>query len=109
MNSKSMLLVSAALFALGGLGAAQSAEKPKYSAKIPPSIETPDEVHTAIGTLRFKDGAPDEHTVKLVYDQLDLSRGIEAFMQGMPATSIHAACRGFREIGMKENQGIPPA
>jgi hypothetical protein len=29
---------------------------PKYSAKVPPSITTPDTVQTRIGTLKFADG-----------------------------------------------------
>ena len=36
---------------------------PKYSAKVPPSIQTPDTVQTRIGTLKFSDGLPDEDTV----------------------------------------------
>jgi hypothetical protein len=107
MNWKSMLLFSGALLAgFGSLGPAQSADKPKYSANVPGSIETPDTVQTSIGTLRYKDGAPDKNTVKLVYDQLDLSRGIEAFMQGMPATSVYAICRGLDGAGVKANQAI---
>jgi hypothetical protein len=107
MNSRSMLLLSGVLLAVfSSLGSAQSAGKPKYSAKIPSSIETPDMVRTSIGTLHYKDGAPDKNTVALVYDQLDLSRGIETFMQGMPATSVYAICRGLSEVGVKENQAF---
>ena len=61
---------------------AQNAQ-PKYSADVPSYITTPDTVETRIGTLRFKHGAPDEKTVKTVYDQIDFSRGIEAFLTGM--------------------------
>ena len=79
---------------------------PKYSADVPSYITTPDSVATRIGTLRFRDGAPDEQTVKTVYDQLDFSRGIEAFLTGMPATSIYALCDGMNRAGIKTNQGI---
>jgi hypothetical protein len=107
MNSKSMLLLSGVLLAVfGSLGSAQSVGKPKYSAKVPSSIETPDTVHTSISTLRYNDGAPDKNTVALVYDQLDLSRGIETFMQGMPATSVYAICRGLSEVGVQQNQAF---
>ena len=61
---------------------------PKYSAKVPPEIQTPDTVQTRIGTLKFIDGAPDPETVQKVYDQLDFGRGVEAFLQGIPADSI---------------------
>lgn len=84
---------------------AQNAQ-PKYSADVPSYITTPDTVETRIGTLRFKHGAPDEKTVKTVYDQIDFSRGIEAFLTGMSATSIYALCDGFNHTGIKTNQGI---
>src|SRR6202034_3021972 len=49
---------------------------PKYSAKIPPYITTPDQVETSIGTLKFFDGLPDAETVQKVYDNLDRARGV---------------------------------
>ena len=84
---------------------AQNAQ-PKYSADIPAWITTPDSVETRIGTLRFHNGAPDEETVKRVYDQLDFSRGVDAFLTGMPATSVRAACDGVEQAGVKKNQGF---
>ncbi len=84
---------------------AQSAT-PKYSADVPSYITTPETVDTRIGTLRFRDGAPDEQTVKAVYDQLDFSRGIEVFLTGMPVTSIYAVCKGLNDVGVKTNRGI---
>jgi hypothetical protein len=84
----------------------QNAQPPKYSADVPPWITTPNTVETRIGTLRFNDGAPDENTVKTVYDQIDFSRGIEAFLTGMSATSVYAACDGFNQVGIKTNQGM---
>jgi hypothetical protein len=79
---------------------------PKYSAKVPPSITTPDTVETRIGTLKFFDGLPDAATVQKVYDNLDFARGVEAFLSGMPATSVYAACEGLSEAGAKRNSGI---
>jgi len=83
-----------------------TAALPKYAPDVPSKITTPDTVETRIGTLRFKDGTPDPATARLVYDQLDFSRGIAAFLTGMSATSVHALCRGFDEAGIKLNQGI---
>jgi hypothetical protein len=79
---------------------------PRYSPDVPAKITTPDTVETRIGTLRFKDGAPDPETVQLAYDQIDFSRGIDAFVKGMSATSVYAICRGLEESGVKPNQGI---
>ena len=69
-------------------------------------ITTPDSVETRIGTLKFHNGAPDEETVKLVYDHLDFSRGVDAFLTGIPATSVRAACNGLEEAGIKKNQAF---
>jgi hypothetical protein len=73
---------------------------------VPAKITTPDTVETRIGTLHFKDGTPDAATVQLAYDQLDFGRGIDAFLEGMSATSVHALCTGFEEAGITLNQGI---
>ena len=69
------------------------ASRPKYAAKVPASITTPDTVQTRIGTLKFSDGLPDADTVKKVYDNLDFVRGVEAFLLGMPAAIVQA-CDG---------------
>lgn len=51
---------------------------PRYSAKVPESIRTPDVVETSrLGRLDFLDGMPSDETVRKVYDQLDSARGVE--------------------------------
>jgi len=82
------------------------AAPPKYAPDVPAKITTPDTVETRIGTLHFTDGTPDPATVQLAYDQLDFGRGVDAFLRGMSATSVHALCRGFGEAGIKLNKGI---
>jgi hypothetical protein len=78
----------------------------RYAAKVPASIITPDVVETKFGTLRFDDGRPDAATVKLVMDRLDFSRGVDAFLVGMPAASVHALCNGLQDAGAEANHGI---
>jgi len=85
---------------------AQTQESPKYSAKVPDYIETPDSVQTPIGTLKFFDGLPNPETVQRVYDNLDFSRGVEAFLSGIPAASVYAACEGLSQAGVKPNGTI---
>jgi hypothetical protein len=97
-----------AVFALAAsmpaLGEAQSG--PKYEAKVPSYITTPDTVQTRIGTLKSFDGLPDPETVRKVYDNLDFSRGMEAFLTGLPAASVYAVCEGLSQAGMKRNGGV---
>lgn len=81
---------------------AQEATKPKYSANVPEFLLTPDKVETEfLGDLEFFDGMPDESTVKKTYDFLDLSRGVEAFLNGMPAASIYAFLEGLKDAGLE--------
>lgn len=82
------------------------AAQPKYEPDVPAKITTPDTVQTKIGTLHFKDGMPDPATAQLAYDQLDYTRGVDAFLSGMSATSVYALCRGVEEVGIKPNHGI---
>jgi hypothetical protein len=67
---------------------AQGQPAPKYSAKVQAYITTPDTVQTRIGTLKFSDGLPDQETVQKIYDNLDFTRGVEAFLSGIPAASM---------------------
>src|SRR5688572_18625413 len=83
-----------------------AAPKPKYAAIVPASVTTPDIVQTRIGTLKFSDGLPDADTVKKVYDNLDFTRGVEAFLLGMPAANVQGLRRGFIAGGFPPNQGF---
>jgi hypothetical protein len=69
---------------------AQAPPKMKMTTDIPPEITTPDSVETPIGTLKFSDGFPDDKTTQLVYDNLDLTHGEQAYLSGIPGTSIQA-------------------
>ena len=76
-------------------------QQPKYAAKVPESIQTPDVVETSrLGRLEFFDGMPSDETVRKVYDQLDFSRAVETFLTGCPAASIHAFLQGMKQAGM---------
>jgi hypothetical protein len=101
VTTLALLAVAVAMPAWG-----QGQPAPKYSAKVPPYITTPDTVQTRIGTLKFFDGLPDPETVQKVYDNLDFGRGVEAFLSGIPAASVYAACEGLSQVGVKRNGGI---
>ncbi len=73
---------------------------PGYNRAIPEDIMTPDRVETSIGTLEFFDGLPSAPTVEKAYDFLDLIRGVETFLTGMPAASMEAVRRGMVELGV---------
>src|SRR5512134_477958 len=72
---------------------------PKMRTEIPASITTPDAVDTSLGTLRFFDGLPDADTVRKVYDNLDLMRGVDVFLNTMSAASALANIEGLKSVG----------
>lgn len=78
-----------------------------YNTPIPSGIMTPDSVETRIGRLEFFDGIPTEATVERLYDNLDFMRGVEAFLNGIPATSLEGLRRGQASIGaVSSNQAV---
>jgi hypothetical protein len=71
------------------------AEKPTpgYNTKIPESILTPHDLKTRVGTFKYFDGIPTKETAEAIYNHLDYIRGVEAFLNGMPAASLEAIRR----------------
>ncbi len=70
----------------------------KMTTPIPSEVAVPDQVETRIGTLTFTDGVPDPKTVKAVYDNLDLMRGVEVFLNLLPAVSVHGLQTGHESM-----------
>ncbi|MEV0111527.1 DUF1254 domain-containing protein [Nocardia sp. NPDC050799] len=69
----------------------------------PASIAVPDVLETRLGALEFTDGAPSRDTVDKVYDNLDLIRGVEVFLNAFQGASTWALREGFRSIGAEDN------
>ncbi len=82
-----------------------SAVAQQYKTDIPPAITIPDSVDTRLGTLKFKDGFPDDTTVQKVYDNLDFQHGVQAFLTAMPAASLAAIRKASRTFG-QDNQTV---
>jgi len=102
------LAFAAVTFLLLGFATAH-AEKatPGYNNKIPSKIMTPDKVKTRIGKLEFVDGRPTKATVKKVYDNLDFARGMEVFLNFIPATSVEGIRLGMEEMNAtRSNQCV---
>lgn len=86
---------------------ADSKATPGYNTKIPEPIMTPNMIKTRVGDLDFFDGIPTKQTADLLYDNLDYIRGVETFLNGMPAASLEALRRGQASMGAKNyNQAL---
>ncbi|XZE56119.1 DUF1254 domain-containing protein [Planctomycetaceae bacterium SH139] len=108
MNTKgyvpTLLAAVATLAAIYSSASAQEStyKEPKYKADVPQSLITPDKVQTEmLGELEFTGGMPSEATVKKTYDFIDLSRSVDAFLNGIPPTSIYAMLEGMKQAGAK--------
>jgi hypothetical protein len=73
---------------------------PGFNHPIPASIMTPDSVDTRIGRLEFFDGFPTESTTQAVFDHLDFIRGVQVFLDFIPAASLEAVRRGVASVGV---------
>jgi len=103
MKKISLLLTFFMLVTLIGCTKPDTAETQKSEMKmttaIPASITTPDTVKTRLGTLKYFDGYPDPDTVEIVYDHLFFMRGVQAFLNAIPAASLVGVRDGFRDVG----------
>ena len=103
MQTKNLLQYCAVIvFAATSTGPALPQQ---YKTDIPPAITIPDSVDTRLGTLKFKDGFPDDATVQKVYDNLDFQHGVQAFLTAMPAASLSAIRKASRTFG-PDNQTV---
>ena len=89
------ITIAAVGIALSGISIAQ-AEVTKETLE---SISIPDKVETSIGTLDFFDGVPSDATINKVYDNLDRSRGVAAYLDNMAGVSIQSVLDGLGRAG----------
>lgn len=74
---------------------------PGYTTPIPAKIMTPDRVETRLGTLEFDDGRPSPDTVDRLHDFTDLMRGVQVFLDCIPAASLEAMRSGLVDNGVE--------
>ena len=90
------------------LAAEMITQKPvmKMTVPIPVSITAPDKVRTSIGTLEYFDGVPSEQTIEIVYDYLDRSRAVNAYLNSIPMLSMNALREGQAAAGCATSNQI---
>ena len=85
-----------------------SSESPTegFTQKIPEEIMTPSKVETRIGDLEFYDGIPTQETLTKVYDNLDFIRGVDVFLNFIPATSVEGIRLGMKSMGVEKSNQV---
>ena len=60
------------------------AETYRMTTEIAPGVETPDTLQTSIGTLKLNSGVPTPDTSERLWDNLDRSRALQAYLLAIP-------------------------
>ncbi|CAE8704928.1 unnamed protein product [Polarella glacialis] len=72
-----------------------------FNFPIPPSLLTPSQVQSRLGTFNFFDGIPDASSAERLFDCLDLFRGVDCFLDLVPMASLEAMRMGHVSMGIK--------
>jgi len=86
---------------VGTAGAAGSPPTKQYKMTTPiaPGVATPDKIETSIGTLNLSDGYPDAGTIEKIYDNLDRSRALQAYLLAIPIVNQAGMRDSMRKFG----------
>ena len=108
--SITLVVAFSLVFALSPAQAAKSFfEQAGSEAKYTPGDfkPAPDKMKTRFGALAFPGGYPTEETVQKVYDELDLQRATQLYLDMYPALSAHGLMKGWvRDYGMRDSSDI---
>jgi hypothetical protein len=77
--------------------------KPRMATELSSSIGVPDRLATRLGMLELVDGVPTQRTARLLYENLDFMRGVEAFLTTLSGASLVAIRRGLGRVGVDRN------
>lgn len=94
-------ILTATIVATALAQVATAAEPPnmKMTTPVPEGVATPDKLETRLGTLTGFDGVPDKETTRKIYDNLDLQRATQAFLNTLQISSLNAMEKGFTSFG----------
>src|ERR1700690_362256 len=101
MKTKITLAVAliAVLAFTGCTTIAPNATTYKMTTPIAPGVAVPDKVETSIGTLNLNYGYPDDATTQKVYDNLDASRALQAYLLAIPIVNQAGMRDSLRQFG----------
>jgi hypothetical protein len=93
---KTALLGGALVVAVAPAAVAQDY---KMTTPITPGVATPNHVDTSIGPLDLIDGSPTAATVEKIYDNLDRSRALQAYLLAIPLVNQAGMRDSIRKFG----------
>lgn len=75
------------------------AQSQTYKTEIPPGVAVPDKIPSSIGRLNLNYGYPDKGTVEKIYDNLDRSRALQAYLMAIPIVNQAGMRDSLRKFG----------
>jgi hypothetical protein len=95
------LLYATASVVLIGLATASAEPAPamKMTTPIAPGVAVPDKIESSIGTLNLDYGYPSTDTVEKIYDNLDRSRALQAYLLAIPIVNQAGMRESLRQFG----------
>ncbi|MGF7160611.1 hypothetical protein FHS85_002242 [Rhodoligotrophos appendicifer] len=93
--------VAAMLVGLTAASADMAASAQTYTMTTPvaPGVAVPDEIPSSIGTLNLNYGYPSADTVDKIYDNLDRSRALQAYLLAIPIVNQAGMRESLRKFG----------
>ena len=93
-------------FILAVMLATASAGTYKMTTPIAPGVAVPDKVETSIGTLNLNYGYPTDETTQKVYDNLDASRALQAYLLAIPIVNQAGMRATLKEFGPQNQTDV---
>ena len=84
---------------VAAVAATATAKDYKMTTPIAPGVMVPDKVETSIGTLNLSYGYPSADTVEKIYDNLDRSRALQAYLMAIPIVNQAGMRDSLRQFG----------
>ena len=97
--ARAVLSAFSALILLALSAILASAQQYKYETPIAPGVAVPDKIDSSIGTLNLSYGYPDDATVQTIYDNLDRSRALQAYLMAIPVVNQAGMRASLRQFG----------
>jgi hypothetical protein len=84
---------------VGAVPSVQAQQEYTMTTPIAQGVAVPDKVETSIGPLNLNYGYPDEATTRKVYDNLDASRALQAYLLAIPIVNQASMRATLKEFG----------
>ncbi len=99
MKKSAIFTAAVATMVLFAAAATASAKTYKMTTPIAPGVAVPDKLDTSIGTLDLNYGYPTDETVEKIYDNLDRSRALQAYLLAIPIVNQASMRATLRQFG----------